>query len=393
MKEVKKILKSMLFAVVLFSGILTVEAKTYTSYKEGDVITVKVNDKTNIEFYVTKDSDSSNETVSGLLKNVDYDAKYNYTDAVKQIENYKTEWNNVTNVDLPDIEELLGVDVSQDNSESDSFEEPKYAISVSYWTKNESVSREGWHWVIANTIDNTGVYGIFEDDSEVHIRPVINVSKEHVIGGITITEDEKVWTEFIEKFKTTSVYLLFEDEVELVSTDNTLKVILTNNGETFTTNFAYENGILTYVPADTDEQKSVDTFWIGAAIEALTLMKGYDYEKVGEWLENNSNLTLAKDGIEFVEENLTIKGESSIADVTLTTNGYLSFKLDLKNGLKTYKTSEDKTETPVTEPDKKDEIENPSTGATLNVVLLLAGLSAGIVIVYKSKRKNIIKKI
>ena len=154
----------------------------------------------------------------------------------------------------------------------------------------------------------------------------------------------------------------------------------TNN---WTTNFTYANGILTYVPSSSDEDKMIDSIWIGNAMSALATIKGYDQEKLSDWLESRNDFDLIKDGVEFVEEEININESGNGVNLSMTSTVFSSFKLDIKNGLKTFKVennSENNNE-------QNETIKNPKTGlftgiATVGTVGLL---SFGAYLILKKK--------
>ena len=80
---------------------------------------------------------------------------------------------------------------------------------------------------------------------------------------------------------------------------------------------------------------SEDVF-IGNALFALCDLKGYDYEKVVAWLDENKDkgLNLVKNGIviDTVEQTETTKEDGG--ETTITIDKVTTFKLDIKNGLK-----------------------------------------------------------
>lgn len=196
-----------------------------------------------------------------------------------------------------------------------------------------------------------------EDTEEAYVKLIIEIAKENVVGGTYISEDETLWDKFIEEFKNTEIFKTMEEPetntVDIESTSDSLKVVLSIGTNSWTTNFKYANGIVTYVPSDNDEDISIDGIWSLNCLYALSNIKGYDFEKVSNWLKEDRQFTLATDGIEFEIKDVIEEINSSEAHGIGTVTTYSSFKLDIKNGLKTFSNEED----------KKDEVaENPKTG-------------------------------
>ncbi|MBQ7136708.1 MAG: hypothetical protein IJO43_01870 [Bacilli bacterium] len=191
MKKINYLLLAVLLLVV---GLVNVEAKTYTSYKEGDKITVNVNDTTKLDFYVIEDSVATNGQVSAIYANV-FENKYTYEASKEYVNTLKNEWNNVESVVLPSMQDVFGGDV--DLTESFDFTAPSWALSkYTYWTSTET-EKEGelWVWTLGTSLDGTGNSGIYAATSESYLKPVINVSKNSVVGGVASeskTEDPEL---------------------------------------------------------------------------------------------------------------------------------------------------------------------------------------------------------
>ena len=106
------------------------------------------------------------------------------------------------------------------------------------------------------------------------------------------TTDE-VWEKFVEKYKKTEFMDLFDEKttIDITHTDNSLKVIHNDGTNEWTTNFKYENCILTYVPSNDDESMMSEGLWVSNAILALSNLYDYDIEKVETFLEKNNKNT------------------------------------------------------------------------------------------------------
>ena len=186
----RNILKLGVFVVALFVGVFNASARTiYTSYEAGDKITVNVNDSTKLDFYVVEDSSSESSTVEAIMDGTSYPTKTTYANLNSTLSSYTSSWTNVTNVSIPSMYKLIGIDAST-LTESDKFTSPTYAITVaSYWLSDSGqISDVVGHWVLGSTLSDEGTYGVYSDTQEIAIRPLINVAKEKVVGGATTSE-------------------------------------------------------------------------------------------------------------------------------------------------------------------------------------------------------------
>lgn len=189
-------------------------------------------------------------------------------------------------------------------------------------------------------------------------------------------EVDKYWEKFVEAFKTNEYAkeLLGEDSGITVShTDNSLTVTMvdTEENKTYVTKFTYdsETGIVTYVPidevnADNMADAFMDSIWILNTLYAISDVKGYDSEKVLDWMETLENPTIAKDGVAYTSKVFEIKEEGEGASVDMSIEYFTSYELDIINGLKTF----NNTSKPVT---------NPSTGISFPIIFVLIALVFG----------------
>ena len=185
--------------------------------------------------------------------------------------------------------------------------------------------------------------------------------------------NDELWELFVEKYKTTELVKFFEENkstIEITSTKDTLKIVHSDDTNSWTTNFTYKNGILTYIPSNDKTSMMVEGIWVSNAIYALADLYGYDIEKVNEWAEENTNnkLTLEKDGIEF--ELINIKEEANSPGITssMEVETYSSFKLDVAKGLKYF--NELKKEDVKEESKSEEKVNNPNTGINLGFGIL-----------------------
>lgn len=390
----KKILLYGLCSLSLALGLSTVDAKTYTSYNTGDKITVSVNDTKQLNFYVIEDdSDSLTAIYESILGDSFYFSPT--TDSISgsaaemKLNELTRDWENPDEIRLIKFSEIMpNIDLTE--SVSEDFSTPSYYnIGYSYWTQDVIRSTgENYFPVLVTTWGSFSNIHDTQEEAPANygaIRPVINVDKEYVVGGVTETEEDKIWNDFVESYKTSDLIKFFEDNaINISSTDNTLKVEASDGTINYTTKFNYENGILTYVPSTNDEDKISDSIWVSNALSVLASMKNYDTDKLNDWLESQTNLTLDTDGIEFVERKVTVGASGA----SITSNVFDSFKLDIKNGLKTFKVESSNE----TVDNSNSTVQNPETGLFngICVVGTVGLLSLGVYLILK--KKNVFPK-
>ena len=421
MKKVKNILFYSLFSLFLILGVTTVEAKSYTSYNTGDKITVKVNDNTNLDFYVMEDkADKVKAIYKGALgANIKWPEQMTTSTCTFEgsvvdlaLKERTANWSNVTNITLPTANDIVGefdytsINALEElgqrtNPEGFGMVHLDNLTGIPFYALNNEAGTKIFTNSVINYSDSSSthceiyVYGYAITDfpyfylsvyQEGSIRPIVTVSKDYVVGGSYVSEEETLWNNFVNEFKKNSVVKYFEDAgntINITSTDNTLKIEMSDGTNNWTTNFTYANGILTYVPSSSDEDKMIDSIWIGNAMSALATIKGYDQEKLSVWLESRNDFDLIKDGVEFVEEEININESGNGVNLSMTSTVFSSFKLDIKNGFKTFKVennSENNNE-------QNETIKNPKTGlftgiATVGTVGLL---SFGAYLILKKK--------
>lgn len=400
----KSLLKSIMFFIVLLIGVVNVNAEeveinNFEKYNKGDLIKVKVNDITTVDFYVLTDNDNK---VSAMSK----DAVFNdltLAEAWEKIYDIKVnEWTNVKMIRLPEMTRIFGENV--DLTKSFKFTNPSYAISeTNYWV-NGTVSDSTNGWQIGKTLDGEGVAGEFDASMKADVRPLIIIQKSFV-EKVEETVYDSVWKEFIEKYKKTEYISTLTDTASLsfVTGAKSLKVIGVDkeSNKSFSAEFVYEDGILIYVPSaiklldysnqstliENSESILYEDFMILNAIKAISDLKGYDYELVEELILENSKLSLLNDGIEV--EYITYSGKESDKNGSTSYSWEMvkSFKLDIKNGFKLFNKV---TETPKQEVEEpvEEKIENPKTGDTRNIVniALIIVVSLTIIIYIKCKK-------
>ena len=90
-----------------------------------------------------------------------YPTKTTYANLNSTLSSYTSSWTNVTNVSIPSMYKLIGIDAST-LTESDKFTSPTYAITVaSYWLSDSGqISDVVGHWVLGSTLSDEGTYGV-----------------------------------------------------------------------------------------------------------------------------------------------------------------------------------------------------------------------------------------
>lgn len=425
----RNILMCGLISFALFMGFTSVEAKTYTTYNVGDEITVNLNDKLKEKFLVIENnSDSVKAIYKGTLgEDIKWPEAVTTTtctfdgSVVDQALKQRTAtWTNVTDVTLPTANDIVR---EFDYTSSDALDSlvqqtnpsgaagivhldnltgvPFYALNNAEGTKfftkstvsrNNSTSTDCEIYVYGYAMTDFPFFYVSTHDNG-SIRPIITVSKENVVGGSYVSENETIWNNFVAKYKTTEFIKTLIDGENITSTDSTLKILFNDGTNTLTTNFTYADGVVEYVPSNNEDNAIVDSLWVINCIYALAELKGYDIDKLSEWLDEDREYTLAVDGIELKTEEFTTTDESEFGESTLTIDKILSFKLDIKNGLKTFsnKVEEAKKDEVVDESlnEVVDEVvENPKTGdATRYIILSLGTLLVIGTLIYMKIRK------
>ena len=431
MKNMKKIIFVSLFSLILMFGVNSVQAKEqYSSYNKGDKITVNVNDNDKLDFYVIENSGSDSDKVTAIYKNAlgspivwNYaNSECNYDNSVvaQELKKRTSSWSYASNIKLPSAVDIVGSDF--DYASESALEQlgastnpegfgmihlenistsPFYALEnygpTDYYTSSVLFKAEEgcniYHYGYAQTRFSFLYVIVANLEKESNIRPVITVSKKYVDGGVIIPEEDKIWKEFIEKFKNSDAVSQFIDDgytVVFDYDDDYLNIKLTNTekNKTWTTSFEYADGIINYVPNTDNENLFLDSnYWIPNTLFVLSEMKGYDIDKLIFWLDDKDNLTLINDGIEFNFKEIKITQNNQFVTGSVTFDGVTSYKLDIKNGIKTYKVDN------VLPSVESDEITtNPKTGSfiIIGITALVCILSFGLCLYFTNKK---IKKV
>lgn len=412
MKNMKKIIFVGLFSLSLILGVNTINADTnYSSYNAGDKITVNVNASEKQEFYVIEASDSSSDKVVAVTASVigeameygpgpDASNPFEGSAIQNKLNELTSAWINIISKRMLEINEVVpDADLTAFNLIS--FEEPSYLCNIEestkYWvsTKSKKISSliivpYVWRLTAKNCyLDSTIVAG-YDDDSvpKAYLRPVITVSKEYVEDGIVVPEEDKIWKEFVNKL---NHLLVFEDNdtyrIIIDSGDDFLDILVHNNvnNTNWTISFKYADGILTYVPSTNEKDLIFADEFIYSCINVISEMKGYDADKLLSWLSNQDNLTIDADGIQFSKKKVDKVDDSETLNGVIPDEYFDSFKLDIKNGIKTFKVDNDLLS------DADEEItDNPKTGSVMiiGITALVCILSFGLCLYFTNRDMN-----
>ena len=411
MKNMKKIIFVSLFSLILIFGVNNVQAKEkYSSYNKGDKITVNVNDNDKLDFYVIENSGSDSDKVTAIYESTLGDPitykpgtdGYEGSSVQKKLNELTNSWSNVISKRLLKADEVIpGItDVELKKLTVEKFEEPSYLFSVKeYWVSDCLIEDKAIYTFTVECFSEAVGFGVLgvaifdeyneEEPSTANIRPVITVSKKYVDGGVIIPEEDKIWKEFIEKFKNSDAVSQFIDDGYTVVFDYdddylNIKLTDTEKNKTWTTSFEYADGIINYVPNTDNENLFLDSnYWIPNTLFVLSEMKGYDIDKLIFWLDDKDNLTLINDGIEFNFKEIKITQNNQFVTGSITFDGVTSYKLDIKNGIKTYKVDNDFSSV------ESDEITtNPKTGSfiIIGITALVCILSFGLCLYFTNKK-------
>lgn len=201
-----------------------------------------------------------------------------------------------------------------------------------------------------------------------------------------VKEVDKYWEQFVAAFKKTEFaegLIASEDGSSIVHTDDSLTITMVDTEEniTYVTRFTYDSatGVVKYVPigdvnVDNAAMAMMDSVWILNTLYAISDVKGYDPEKVIEWMDTLENPTIAKDGVMYKTTKYSYNEEGEGVSVSGTIEYFTDYELDIVNGLKTFKN----TSKPIT---------NPSTGISFPIifVLMIVVFGCGIYLIRNKK--------
>lgn len=410
--------------IIFFVGLNNIEAKSYNSFKVGDEISVILNDNLTEKFYVIEDKNDSVKAIyeSNLGEKITLPEFILANNGICEFENSVVDtalkektvsWSNALDIKLPSANDIVGefdyssleeynnlINKTSIDGQINTVVHLENLSNVPFYAKK---SKEGYDFFTSSLMMNEEghcsfyVYGygnalfphfnIVTKTADGYIRPTITVSKDNVVNGVKADEVDKVqedqlWNKFVVAFENTEIIKMLKESANVIvtSTNDSLKVVYEYSDNSYTTDFNYADGIVNYVPSNTDENKVIDTIWIANTIYALSDLKGYNAENASAWVLENKNVSLSIDGIEYQSKPFTLKEESQISNIVVSSEIYTIYKLDIRNGLKNfnYKSGE------------IIGITNPKTGVVLPIVsLLVLGIGAmSIFIVCRKKKIN-----
>lgn len=412
MKNMKKIIFVALFSLISLLGINTIKADAnYNSYNAGDKITVNVNASEKQEFYVIEASDSSSDKVVAVTASVigeameygpgpDTSNPFEGSAIQTKLNELTSTWTNIISKRMLEINEVVP-DADLTVFDIKIFES-SYLCNLEnyseYWVSTKSKNLSSSIYVpyvyqqssqscyLSTTI--VAGEGLSGDPPKAYLRPVITVSKEYVEDGIVVPEEDKIWKEFVNKL---NHLLVFEDNdtyrIIIDSGDDFLDILVHNNvnNTNWTISFKYADGILTYVPNTNEKDLIFADEFIYSCINVISEMKGYDADKLLSWLSNQDNLTIDADGIQFSKKKVDKVDDSETLNGVIPDEYFDSFKLDIKNGIKTFKVDNDLLS------DADEEItDNPKTGSVMiiGITALVCILSFGLCLYFTNRDMN-----
>ena len=255
----KKIRNLILTFLLMFVGVVSASALNYTAYKAGDEIEVKVKDAAKLKFYVVEDSDSDSDMVTAVTYDFVDQNKYNFEEAETLVNTKKEEWKNVDFISLPSARKLLNVEVNlEDEYSSQHFTQPTWVSPkttefTEYWLSE--LAYDGAHAVIwgMDTHYNTQFHlSSKKNTDKIYVKLLVEVSKQHVVGGFYVSEEEYVAKIGEEKYTTIEEALndvMDNEEIILLNNIENLEISkdkkLTINLSNFTITSLKNSGELT----------------------------------------------------------------------------------------------------------------------------------------------------
>lgn len=222
-------------------------------------------------------------------------------------------------------------------------------------------------------VEDVWIYqsSVFEDGKKYLLR--------YGDSGFKWNLEETEWEKFVKNFKENETLNMYEDGVLNIEYDSEKMVITVTDGENqYVTQFNYNNGIVSYQYSDskTEGELFVDSIMQSIALQEFAKKFNYDLEKMSKYLEENKELTLSKNGIEYELAKFNIDESAEGSSVTIDGEYLKTLKFDLINGLLNY-----------TEEDAEATVKNPVTGlfVGLGVVGFISVLSAGLYLLIRKK--------
>ena len=172
--------------------------------------------------------------------------------------------------------------------------------------------------------------GTADRASKAAVKPVINISKDHVEGAVLSddsstggmgdatpgqddtsigigdlqppTEDEMIWFDFLDAYFSTNYYNEINDGTVTVSRIDNEVVFVVNagNSDEYNFKFKYCDGVITYEPSTRESEcYSLEYQYVLNAIYALSSLKNYNIDTLSDFLDSKDNFTIDQDGIEY----------------------------------------------------------------------------------------------
>ena len=377
--------KIRLFIITLFFCVTTVEAKTYSSYNIGDLVTFSKGSDTNSTWYVIENSDSR----SDYLKILKYtDAKnltavrfdpggsnvYETSTLKSLVDAYGDNLNledDLLYIGLINLQELQTLGCTKVETVIDCSNAPSWLYKGGHWTSIpvENTSDQVYTFSRGVTTLNI-IYSIY--NIQTAVRPVIIVKKESILGNISSNEERNFNDFSISCNKELTGTEEFECYIKMDKDIQNMNFDLSIEGLSLIENFSIEN-----ITWNESFQTGVDNNGI--------------YE-----IKNN---TLTKIASSKDSDNL-LKITGKVKD--LKEDGKLTIKLtnlSISDELGDYQNINEVTkEIKILKTEKRqDLIENPNTGIqnitiVLLIILAILSLSITISIIIKHNKKKIQNK-
>lgn len=377
----KKIFLSFIALFTMFFCVMSAEAwqPNYTAYEAGDEIEVVLGKGIKEKFYVIKDSNSESGSVIAIYKDVLGEPFYfGPTKASIAGSTAKTKLDELTkDWETPDVIRLI--EVSEINDEIDTSGEEEYEftkpvylnIGKSYWTQTVINNGETYRPYLVTTWNTFSTLHTTQSNSPSnggYIRPVIEISKAGVNGGII---KPKNWDEFVE-FYSGAIGEMQGENFKIEKTDNSLTAKMTYLDKEYESRFNYNDGVLTYK----NESKAYD---ILAEFMQATIFGLDSYDLVYEGVESDVMLSkeFSNDYLKFTRNDSDEAIEQYITEMTVDLETLLGWEK---------KEVKEEVSKPAEKEEIKEEVKNPKTADT-NVILVTLGLIASGSLIVISKKK------
>ena len=217
--------------------------------------------------------------------------------------------------------------------------------------KNNNIKYLSYEELEENDIpDDLILYERIEEDKEETPSDSDDVDKED--------SSKSNWDLLYEYFNDRVFDDMFDsfEDITILKDDNTIDITYIVDGKTYEMQYTYNNGILIYSKIGS---RQYDEYYNGLVYEFLVDRFKYNVEKLSIYLERSEGLTVEKDGIEYTFTEMYTEKEmeqkekefeeywNSLTEEEKQEQGgaigignplvFSSLKVDLTNGVKTYK--------------------------------------------------------